>query len=68
MVYVLHKFKHYLLGKKFVFNVDHMTLLYLIKKPQLLGQIAKWLLLFLEYDFLVVYKQWRSHLVTVIFA
>jgi hypothetical protein len=33
MVYALHKFKHYLLGNKFVFYVDHMALLYLIKKP-----------------------------------
>jgi hypothetical protein len=33
MVYALHKFKHYLLGDKFVFYVDHMALLYFIKKP-----------------------------------
>jgi hypothetical protein len=25
MVFVLHKFKHYLLGNKFVFYVDHMA-------------------------------------------
>ncbi len=40
-----------------------MALLYLVKKPQLLGQIAKWLLLFLKYDFLMVYKPRHSHLV-----
>jgi hypothetical protein len=33
MVFVLHKFKHYLLGNKFVFYVDHITLVYLINKP-----------------------------------
>jgi hypothetical protein len=43
MVYVLHKLKHYLLGNKFVFYVDHMALVYLIKKPQLLSQITNWL-------------------------
>jgi hypothetical protein len=32
MVYALHKFKHYLLGNKFIFYVDHMALLYLVKK------------------------------------
>ncbi len=37
MVYVLHKFKHYLLGNKFLFYVDHMALLYLIIKLQMLG-------------------------------
>jgi len=33
MVYVLHKFKHFLLGVKFFFYVDHMALIYLINKP-----------------------------------
>jgi hypothetical protein len=33
MVYALHKFQHYLLGNKFMFHVDHMTILYFIKKP-----------------------------------
>jgi hypothetical protein len=34
MVFALHKFKHYLLGNKFVFYVGHMALVYLVKKPQ----------------------------------
>jgi len=62
MVYVLHKFKHYLLGKQFVFYVDHMALVYLVNKPQVFGVIAKRLLLFLEYDFKIVYKLSRSRL------
>jgi len=33
MVYDSHKFKHYLLGNKFVFFVDHMVLTYLVHKP-----------------------------------
>jgi hypothetical protein len=33
MVFTLHKFKHYLLGNKFVFYVDHMNLVYLVNKP-----------------------------------
>jgi hypothetical protein len=33
MVFVLHKFKHYLLGNKFVFYVNHMALVYLVNKP-----------------------------------
>jgi len=57
IVCVLHKFKHYLLGlNKFIFYVDHMALLYLVKKLQLSRQVVWWLLLFLEYDFSVVYK------------
>ncbi len=33
MVYVLHKFRHFLLGNKFVFYVDHMAIVYLVNKP-----------------------------------
>jgi hypothetical protein len=62
MVYVLHKFKHYLLGNRFVFYVDHMAIVYLINKPQVFSKIVTWLLLFLEYDFKIVYKLNRSHL------
>jgi len=63
MVFSLHKFKHYLLGNKFVFYVDHMALVYLVNKPQVSRKIARWLLLFLEYDFTVVYKPSRIHVV-----
>jgi len=40
MVFVLDKFKHYLLGNKLVFCVDHMTLVYLVNKPQVLRGVA----------------------------
>ncbi len=33
MVFSLHKFRHYLLGNKFVFYVDHMAQVYLVNKP-----------------------------------
>ncbi len=63
MVYVLQKFKHFLLGYKFVFYVDHMALVYLVNKPQMLGRITRRLLLFLEYEFTIVYKLDRTHVV-----
>ncbi len=63
MVFVLHKFIHYLLGNKFVFYVDHMALVYLVNKLHVLGKIAKWLLLFLEYDFIVVYKPSKTNVI-----
>jgi hypothetical protein len=49
MAFALQKFKHYLLGNKFVFYVNHMALVYLVNKPQVFGIVAKWLLLFLKY-------------------
>jgi hypothetical protein len=62
MAYALQKFKHYLLGNWFVFYVDHMALTYLVNKPQTFGKIVRWLLLFLEYDFKIIYKLSKSHL------
>jgi hypothetical protein len=63
MVYALYKFKHFLFGNKFVFYVIHIALVYLVNKPQVLGRIARWLLLFLEYEFIVVYKPSKTHVV-----
>jgi hypothetical protein len=63
MVYVLHKFRHFLLGNKFIFYADHMALVYLVNKPHMFRRIARWLLLFLEYEFTVVYKHGRTHVV-----
>jgi hypothetical protein len=40
-----------------------MALAYLVNKPQVSGRIAKWLLLFLEYEFTIVYKHGRTHVV-----
>jgi hypothetical protein len=62
MVYALHKFKHYLLGNMFTFYVDHMTLVYLVNIPHVYGRFVRWLLLFMEYDFKIIYKFGRSHL------
>jgi len=47
MVYALHKFRHYMLGNRFTFYVDHMVLVYLVNKPQVSSRLAKWLLLFM---------------------
>jgi hypothetical protein len=65
MVFALHKLKHYLLGNKLILYVDHMTLVYLVNKPHVLGIIARWLLLFLEYDFTIVYKLGKIHVVAI---
>jgi hypothetical protein len=40
-----------------------MALVYLVNKPQVSGIIARWLLLFLEYDFIIAYKPGRTHVV-----
>jgi hypothetical protein len=63
MVHALHKFKHFLFGNKFVFYVDHMALVYLVNKPQVSRRITRWLLLFLEYEFTIVYKPSKTHVI-----
>jgi hypothetical protein len=62
MVYALHKFRHYMLSNKFTFYVDHMALMFLINKPHVFGKLIRWNLLFMEYDFKIVHKLGRSHL------
>ena len=61
MVYAVNKFRHYLLGNKFIFYVDHLALQYLVNKPQVSDRLARWLLLFLEFDFKVIYKPGKTH-------
>jgi hypothetical protein len=56
MVYALHKFRHYLLGKHFNMFTDHSALKYLVNKLVLGGRICRWLLLFQEFDFEVIVK------------
>ncbi len=68
MVYVLHKFRHFLFENKFVFFVEHMALVYLVNKPQVSRMIGKWLLLFLEYEFTIVYKLGRIHVVVSVLS
>jgi len=59
MVYALHKYRHYLLGKIFKMFINHSFLRYLVNKTVLGGRICKWLLLFQEFDFEVVVKPER---------
>jgi hypothetical protein len=40
-----------------------MALVYLVNKPQVSRRIVRWLLLFPEYYFIVVYKPCRTHVV-----
>jgi hypothetical protein len=45
VVYSCKKFRHYLLGYKVIFHTDLDSLKYLVNKPDLLGRIARWILL-----------------------
>ena len=61
MVYVVKKFRHYLLANKFVFFIDHQVLLYLMNKPYNICRIVRWFLILLESDFRIVVKKGITH-------
>jgi len=63
MVYSLHKFFHYLLANHFIFYVDHEVLIHLVNRTIVSGRIARWMLLLQEYDFEIVHKPGRQHVV-----
>ena len=61
IIYSVGEFRHYILANHFVFYVDHQALIYLVNRPVVSGKIARWMLLLQEYDFEVVYKPGRNH-------
>lgn len=61
MVYVVKKFRHYLLANRFIFFVDHQALLYLVNKPCNTQRIIRWFIIVLEFDFTVVVKKETTH-------
>ena len=56
MVYSVTKYRHYSLGRKFSFHVDHSALLYLVSKASLTGKIARWTLLLQEFEFDIFHR------------
>ena len=56
IVFALKKFRHYLLCEKFKLFMDHDALKYVINNRDTHGRIARWISIFSEYDFEVVYR------------
>ena len=63
IVYSVTQYRHYLLGRKFSFHVDHSALLYLISKASLTGKIARWTLLLQEFEFNIFHQPGVQHAV-----
>ncbi|BBN20442.1 hypothetical protein Mp_Vg00020 [Marchantia polymorpha subsp. ruderalis] len=61
VVYSCKKFRHYLLGYKIIFHTDHDSLKYLGNKLDLLGRIARWILLLQEFNYKVVVKPGKTN-------
>jgi hypothetical protein len=56
MVFNVKKFRHYLLMNLVMFFMDHMALRYIVNKPDLSGQLVRWVLLLIKFDYIVKYK------------
>ena len=63
MIYSVNKLRHYLLGRKFTFHIDHSTLLYLVSKQSLTSKLARWTLLLQEFEFDIVHRPGVQHAV-----
>ena len=63
VVFELKKFRHYLLGNKVIIHVDHQAIIYLVSKDQPTGRIARWILLLQEFDYSVIHRPGRQHVV-----
>ena len=53
IIYAVAKFRHYLLGNKFVLHVDHQALVYIVNKASIVGKMARWMLILQEFDFVI---------------
>ena len=61
IIYACKKFRHYLLGYRIVFHMDHDSLKYLVNKPDLSGRIARWILLLQEFNYEVIVKPGKAN-------
>jgi transposase InsO family protein len=55
ILFAVQRFSHYLIGKKFVLEVDHRPLVYLSKMKNLNSRLARWSLCLQPFDYSVVY-------------
>ena len=56
IVFALKQFRHYLLGRPFLLNMDHAPLQWLLAQ-KMEGILCRWALAMQEYDFKIVYRK-----------
>jgi transposase InsO family protein len=60
-VWSVKQFRHYLHGRHFYLVTDHEPLRYLMTKPDLSGQHARWAMMLAEFDFTVEHRPGAKH-------
>jgi hypothetical protein len=61
VVWSLKQFRHYVLGKKFLLQTDHIALESIRKTKDLSGRMARWILVLQEYEFDVQYRKGKEN-------
>ena len=61
MVYFVHEFRPYLLGKRFILRTDHSALTWLMSFKEPTGQVARWIQKLQEYQFSIQYRSNLAH-------
>lgn len=55
-------FRHYLLGRHFKIRTDHAALTWLVRQPNLTGQVARWVETLSEFSFTVEHRRGLKHM------
>lgn len=61
VVMAVRRFRPYLLGNKFTLRTDHASLTWLLNFKQPEGQVARWLEILQEYDFVIQHRPGHQH-------
>jgi len=60
-IFAINFFCHNFLGNKFTIVINHQTFKYLFSKPNFTRIIARWILLFQEYEFTIKDQPRKNH-------
>ena len=61
VVTFMNHFRHYLLGQKFKLRTDHGSLRWIFEFKDPRGQVARWLEVLAQYDFVIEHRKWSKH-------
>lgn len=53
--------QHLLYNKKFVIETDHSALIPILKKGDITGKFARWMLQFVDYEFIIIHRSGKSN-------
>ena len=61
IIFVLKNFRHYLFRTKVTVVTDHQALFYILNKQNVAEKIARWVILFQEFDLKIVHRACTKH-------